>query len=214
MDISGNIIVTGESYTTTGGFTSQDMTTIKYSPAGSPLWVRTYDSPAHGNDAARAITIDASSNVYITGTTNATTIKYNSAGTQQWIVNYPGGANMNVHVDNTGNIYTGGSITGSSLLIKYSQSIPLMANKQLNPGAEDSRNLMKIYPNPVTDQLRIENPDNKLIGTIIISNASGETVYRQIVGNSQTIIDVRQFSPGVYFLRTDQSAKAIKFVKQ
>ena len=87
FDNSGNIIVCGTSYTTTGQFTSSDMTTIKYNPTGTQLWVKTYDDPSHSNDHAQAITSDGSSNVYITGyrnttgnQTNSATIKYNSAG--------------------------------------------------------------------------------------------------------------------------------------
>ncbi len=211
MDNSNNIIVTGESYTATGQFTSQDMTTIKYSPAGAPLWVRTYDSPAHGNDAVRAITIDASSNVYITGTTNATTIKYNSAGTQQWIVNYSGGTNMNVHIDNTGNVYTGGSITGNSLLIKYSQSGPL-TKRDIFPVENITQAIL--YPNPAINQINIRNNNNKPLGTVSIYNISGKMIYKNLIGSSQATIDVKKFSPGVYYLRSDKMEKAIKFVKQ
>ena len=214
MDNDGNIIVGGTSYTTTGQFSSNDMTTIKYNSAGSQLWVKTYDGPAHGNDNALAITTDASSNVYITGDLDATTIKYNSSGIVQWSANYSSGTMRNLCLDNSGNVYAGGTITGSSLLIKYSQGIPLMANKQGNPVAEDFRNLMIIYPNPAKDQLRIENPNNKMLGTISIYDASGKIVYHQFVGNSQTVIDVQRFTSGVYYLRTGQSSKAIKFVKQ
>jgi hypothetical protein len=74
FDNSGNIIVCGTSYTTTGQLTSQDMTTIKYSPSGTQLWVKTYDDPSHSNGHAQAITSDGSSNVYITGYQNATGI--------------------------------------------------------------------------------------------------------------------------------------------
>jgi hypothetical protein len=214
MDNSGNIIVTGSSYTTTGQFSSQDMTTIKYSPAGTAVWVKTYDSPAHGMDQAKAITSDASSNVYITGKVDATTIKYNSSGTLQWVINYSGGSMNNIKIDINGNVFAGGSIPGSSLLIKYSQSNPLyLSNKQINH-SEITTNSLKVYPNPVQSFLRIENDNNKMLGMLTIYDASGKIVYQKFAGNSQMLIDVQHFSAGVYYIRSDQFSAAIKFVKE
>ena len=215
MDNDGNIIVTGTSYTTTGGFSSQDMTTIKYSPAGSQLWVKTYDGPAHGSDHGMAITSDASSNVYITGYLDATTIKYNSSGTVQWMVNYTGGTMRNLLLDNSGNVYAGGSITGSSLLIKYSQSSPAAFTKMENPLIKDAGiNVLKLYPNPATDQIILKNGNDKMLGTVSVYDVSGKMVYQKLIRNSQTVIDVKNFSSGVYYLRSVQSSTAIKFVKQ
>jgi hypothetical protein len=204
IDNSGNIIITGESCTTTGQFTSQDMTTIKYNPAGSAVWVRTYDSPAHGKDGGVAITTDASANVYITGRTNATTIKYNAAGVQQWLVNYTGGTTTNVQVDNSGNVYAGGNV-----LIKYSQGAPVTRK---NSSREENINKISLYPNPATDHIIIRN--DKVLGTITVYDVSGKNVYQQFVGNSQTVVDLLRLSPGIYFLKADAMEKAIRFVKQ
>lgn len=70
-----------------------------------------------------------------------------------------------------------------------------------------------IYPNPVVDQITIRNNNNKLPGNLVIYDAYGKMVYQKLAGSSQTI-DVRQLSAGVYYLKTDKSATAIKFVKQ
>ena len=214
MDNGGNIIVTGFSYTTTGQSSSYDMTTIKYSSAGSQVWVKTYDSPSHGNDNALAIISDASSNVYITGDT--TTIKYNSSGIVQWTANYSGGGTMrNLCIDNSGNVYVGGRNSAVSILIKYSQGIPPpITNKQIYPAEEIiNLNALKLYPNPAINQITIRNANNKSLGAIRIFDVSGKMVYQKFVGSSQTMIDVRQFRSGVYYLRSDQFAMSIKFVK-
>lgn len=136
LDNAGNIIVSGTSYTTTGQFTSQDMTTVKYNPSGTQSWVKNYDGTGHENDFSYAVASDASSNIYITGQSgvsngNATTIKYNSSGVQQWLMNYDGGATTidrgnAICVDNSANVYAAGRTGYSSLLIKYSQAAPLV----------------------------------------------------------------------------------------
>lgn len=78
-----------------------DYATIKYLPtSGDSLWMAQYNGPASGNDVARAISIGASNNVYVTGGSQGVgtgydyaTIKYNSSGEVQWISRYNGGAN-------------------------------------------------------------------------------------------------------------------------
>jgi len=119
VDGYGNVIVTGRSY---GIGTDYDYATVKYYPNGDTAWVRRYDGPANSYDSPRAITIDGSANVYVTGKSpgNGTfddyaTIKYDSSGNQLWIARYNGPLNAwdnatAMTVDNSGNIYvTGGS---------------------------------------------------------------------------------------------------------
>ncbi len=224
LDNSGNIIVTGGSYTTSGQFTSQDMTTVKYSSSsGSQVWAKTYDGPAHEDDHPHALATDASSNIYITGGTgvsnrNATTIQYNSSGIQQWVMNYDGGATivdrgLSICTDNSNNIYVAGRTGTSSLLLKYSQTAPPIVNRQPNID-EATVTTINIFPNPSTNQLTIRNSDNKMLSNIIIYNAAGKIVYQNYVGSPQTAIDLQRFVSGVYFLRTDQMTASIKFVKQ
>jgi hypothetical protein len=64
VDGSGNVYVTG---TSTGSVTSSDYATIKYYPNGDTAWVRRYNGPVNGWDAACAIVVDGSGNVYVTG---------------------------------------------------------------------------------------------------------------------------------------------------
>ncbi len=94
IDSSGNVYVTGGSY---GSGTSNDYATIKYNSSGDTLWVRRYNGPGNGWDAASAITLDDSGNVYVTGGSygsgthsDCATIKYNSLGDSVWVARYDG----------------------------------------------------------------------------------------------------------------------------
>jgi hypothetical protein len=63
-DSSGNIYVTGYSY---GAATSADYATIKYDASGQEQWVVRYNGTANDVDAANALAVDGSGNVYVTG---------------------------------------------------------------------------------------------------------------------------------------------------
>jgi hypothetical protein len=134
VDNSGNIYVTGYSI---GSGTNYDYATIKYLPNGDTAWVRRYNGTANSFDMARAIALDGSGNVYVTGESEGsgtysdfTTIKYNSSGDTVWvrrytepIANYDGATAL--AVDGLGNVYVTGysysDITESYdyLTIKY-----------------------------------------------------------------------------------------------
>jgi uncharacterized delta-60 repeat protein len=95
LDASGHVYVTGESE---GGDFRRDYTTIKYDPAGRQLWVARYNGPGNYHDSARAIAVDASGSVYVTGYSYSdgfaredyATVKYDSAGRQLWVARYAG----------------------------------------------------------------------------------------------------------------------------
>jgi len=113
VDSSGNVYVTGASYGT-----SYDYATIKYNTNGTQLWVKTYNGPAKKADSAKAIAVDSSGNVYVTGTSSGATddyatIKYNTNGKQLWVKRYNGPADSfdgayAIAVDSSGNVYVTG----------------------------------------------------------------------------------------------------------
>jgi uncharacterized delta-60 repeat protein len=127
VDGSGNVYVTGSSG---GSGTSLDYATIKYNSSGTQQWVARYDS-AGLNDTGYAIAVDASGNVYVTGSSGGSgtgldyaTIKYNSSGTQQWASRYNGPAGTDdiayaLAVDSSGNVYVTGSSGGSGTSLDY-----------------------------------------------------------------------------------------------
>ena len=87
-----------------------------------------------------------------------------------------------------------------------------------NPGGlvieQGSKSGFTIYPNPAKNQITVRNNNNKSLGRIRIYDGSGKMVYQKFTGNVQTIIDMKGFSAGIYYVRTDQSTRAIKFVKE
>jgi uncharacterized delta-60 repeat protein len=113
VDHEGNVYVTGYNVETITGL---DIVTIKYSPGGTELWVRRYDS-ANGEDVPAAIACDES-DIYVTGRSGGsfTTIKYDFNGVQQWVRNYNGGhgsdSPADLIVDPAGSIYVTGQSTG------------------------------------------------------------------------------------------------------
>jgi hypothetical protein len=124
VDGSGNAYVTGYSW---GSGTDYDFATIKYCPNGDTAWVRRYNGPKDSTDWAYAIAIDASGNVYVTGTSGGVgtsldyaTIKYDSSGNELWAERYNGSANNKdipeaIAIDASNNVYvTGDSHNGSN----------------------------------------------------------------------------------------------------
>jgi hypothetical protein len=128
VDNSGDVYVTGCSY---GSGTSGDYATIKYGPDGNEVWVARYTGPGNSEDDARALALDNSGNVYVTGYSigggtgydpnflDYATIKYSGLnGNQLWAKRYNGPGNgldvaCALAIDNSGNVYITGWSTGS-----------------------------------------------------------------------------------------------------
>jgi hypothetical protein len=124
VDDSGYVYVTGYSY---GAETSSDYATIKYNPGGDTVWVRRYNGPGNASDAANAMAVDGSGNVYVTGKSRGSTtwddyatIKYHPNGDTVWVRRYNGSGNVSdqaaaIAVDGFGNVYvTGYSTSGET----------------------------------------------------------------------------------------------------
>jgi len=98
-------------------------------------WVKIYNGLGNGGDFARAVAVDNSGNVYVTGWSTGSgtgpdyvTIKYAPDGTEQWVRRYNGPGNgvddaYAIAVDGSGNVYVTGQVWNGSnydyMTIKY-----------------------------------------------------------------------------------------------
>jgi len=154
VDRSGNVVVTGMSVDGSG--TAYESTTIKYSGAGVPLWLKRYNGGL-GYDSPVALAVDQNNNVVVTGYSMSSgesikaivTVKYSEAGITLWVNRYqgPGGSNASpaaVALDSGGNVVVTGQSMGSGgsagyATIKYSGAgAPLWTNYYYGPGGFDS----------------------------------------------------------------------------
>jgi hypothetical protein len=128
LDSANNVYVTGECV---GSGTGHDYATIKYYANGDTGWVRTYNGPGNHAEYARAIAVDDSGNVYVTGYSNDfetydnyCTIKYYPDGDTAWVRIYNGPADSGdiataIAVDGSKNVYVTGYSTGSAMSYDY-----------------------------------------------------------------------------------------------
>jgi hypothetical protein len=120
MDDPGNLYLVGA----TGRYPHTDFAAIKYSSSGFILWESSSSGPGSSSDFVSAMEIDASGNVYVTGSSKGAgtrwdylTVKFDPAGNQLWSARYDGPAQRSDHpvamaVDNSGNVFVTGSSEG------------------------------------------------------------------------------------------------------
>lgn len=77
---------------------------------------------------------------------------------------------------------------------------------------EISRNKISISPNPVKNNLTIENPDLK-IDTIQIIDASGKAWIHQAISERKIQLDLGSLPKGIYFVHFESSGKTIQTEK-
>src|SRR5439155_27233290 len=105
--------------------------TNKCNSSVSQTWVAPYNGPGLASDDARAIKLDPTGNVYVSGgSTGASgllgdaTLKYSASGSQLWVARYdgPGGGNddaKGLAVDSSGNAYVTGYSLGAATSNDY-----------------------------------------------------------------------------------------------
>ncbi len=136
VDGGGNAFVAGSSSSLSDlGNGYPGYLTIKYSNDGVPLWTNRYDISGTGAGEARAIAVDGSGNVIVTGgAAGYATIKYSNSGVPLWTnrCNGPGnglGEARAVALSGNGDVFVTGYLTGYGsdydyVTIKYA-AVPL-----------------------------------------------------------------------------------------
>jgi hypothetical protein len=147
------VIVAGYS---SDGFTDrstlEDFITIKYTPDGQQSWVNYYTYESYNSDIAVKLAVDASNNIYVTGSsdTNETeqdpdpdffTIKYSPAGQRLWAARY-GGVEISARpaamvLDAAGNAYIAGSINNDCYSCGSYRNAPDYAVVKYSPEGEE-----------------------------------------------------------------------------
>lgn len=100
-----------------------DYFVARYSSFGKRLWAVSYDGPSHGADKIAAMQVDATGNIYVTGSSQSAssredyaTVKFDMNGKMLWSASHNGAANgvdtpTALALDQVGNVY----VTGKSL---------------------------------------------------------------------------------------------------
>ena len=228
VDALGNVYVVG---TINRSNTEDDIITIKYNSVGDTLWTKTFNnSIVNQDETGVALDIDASGNVYITGSSDGdntaavnddyVTIMYNSNGVQQWFQTYDGTGNLadvpvGLGIDNNGNVYVSGkSFNGGDddyVTIKYNSLGTQMWLQTYNGGGNDRPASMQtdaLGITYVTGRSKSANDDYYTI----VYNASGSVLWTATyagaaAGHDRPVALTYDSNGNVYV--TGQSAVAI-----
>ena len=220
------------------GYTTQSngnelITTIKYNNSGSPTWSVNYGCSANDNIPVRMFR-DPSDMIYLAGTNNCNntyedflTLKYcttappkpeisqngnvlqsNSATGNQWFNQtglIAGATSQNYTVISNGNYYV---ITSNGCYSEPSNTINLIVD-----GIEDQVNnrIIKVYPNPVSNELTLEIKDCAEETDFEIINMTGTTIYKGKFAE-RTVVNTSNFTPGVYYIKIG-NGRAFEFKK-
>ncbi|UOQ69497.1 malectin domain-containing carbohydrate-binding protein [Hymenobacter volaticus] len=162
LDAADNVYVTGHSYNG-NAFSTSDYATLKYDANGQQQWVARYNGPSKLGDAATALTLDQTGNVYVTGRTEVPgpnglgsannydygTVKYSASGQQVWEAKY-GTTGVwddkarTIRVAASGKVQVSGYSTtgcceGNQLTVQYDQQTtpaPTTARYRIHAGGE------------------------------------------------------------------------------
>lgn len=205
VDNFGNVYVTGRNRSPGSG---DNYFTHKLNQGGVLLWTAIHGGIMNGDDEAKAIAVDNSGNVYVTGTTidsvqnyrDITTIKYNSGGSVLWIARFNGPGSFDdigkkIIVDNLGNVYTGGTSYGIGtvtdyVVIKYSSSGTQLWTARYNGTASsyDEFSDMKQAPNGdiIVTGSSIGPGSGEDYATIRVNQSTGAQVWESRYNNPET----------------------------
>lgn len=171
-DAQGGIYIAGAVYNADG---NEDAVILKYDTSGVLVWSDIFDGAAGMNDIFRAVTLDRTNNIVVTGQTYTT-----SSASDFITIRY----HQQFAADTTGSIDTTGNTDTTQ-------------NTALSGIADEA--LFQIYPNPANSILHLEFPQT-VNGTLILFDAFGEAAITEtkLIGASIDL-NINMLPAGVYF---------------
>lgn len=115
-----------------------------------------------------------------------------------------GGGTEHCHFGIRKRVNCNGGLTGSM----YRQSSTSVANAQ-----NDKDNKITLYPNPVTDQLKVECPDNVLGATYIVKDMTGKQLLKGTIHAAKQTIPTAALAEGVYMLEVQKQGVTIQNIR-
>jgi uncharacterized delta-60 repeat protein len=228
LDAAGNVIVAGTLDSDTSATTiNNNMGLVKYDTYGTQLWLATYNGTANADDQASDIAIDASNNIYLTGTTNGTanydyaTLKYTPTGVQSNVLTYDGTASGSdipqCIIFKSNFVYVTGSSFGTNAqsdftTVKYNTNTLSIAN------VEGLTNQFKVYPNPATNFIKIDLSDIEMLELKNLKLTIVDMVGRTVLSSdniTQTVFElsIDNLKTGNYILQLSSGNQKIGFKK-
>jgi hypothetical protein len=193
VDDAGNVYVTG--YSDDSG-TGRDYATAKYDSLGVEQWVARYNGLGNNIDAANAIALDSTGNVYVTGRSDGSgfnydyaTVKYDAAGVEQWVARYNGPGDdydeaYAIGVDDVGNICVTGRSKGSGSLTDYAT--------------------IKYSPTGVEESKLIVKKGNEITATIFSGPLQlPEGKKCRVFDITGRVVEPTKITRGIYFIEID-----------
>lgn len=202
IDQQGNVYTAGNVETLNQG---NNIALVKYNSSGVQQWIRYYNAASNGNENARDMKIDASGNIYLTGSSFNTasnldyiTVKYNSSGTYLWAARYIGdylaGDNtaQSLVLDASGNVYVTGSSKEAALgtditTVKYNSAGSMQWVMKKNGSVNTSFN-----ESPRC--IQVDNINNVFVAGV--NDASDGVVFKYVqapIGIQQTGSEIPDF---------------------
>jgi len=121
--------------------------------------------------------------------------------------------NFTVSADDHGKIFTIRGANEMGGLGQVSNELEIILTKTED---HENKDAIRLYPNPVSDQLIIEFSKGIQNGSLILMSIEGVSVYEQKITSNQTIVDFRCFKPGLYFavIRSDNQVWVRKIIRK
>ena len=194
--------VNGQSYAGDG-----DIIIIKYSSSGTLLWTRLVGSS--GNDAGVGIAVDSTGNIYVTGKvsgsidgqthvggTDIIIMKYSTDGARLWtkIIGSTGNDyGSDITLDNDGNAYLTGTITGSVDGETYAGGTDIIIMKYSSAGTKQWTRLKGSAGDDAGQGIEFDG-----VGSVYITGTTSGTLDGEPYGGGLDIFLLKYASDGMH----------------